>query len=145
MRKRYTIDDIINAVKESTTLTDVVRKLGLSVAGGNMETISRKIRQHSIDTSHFNGKNFNKGKEACNKKPIEFYLTENIVVKSDYLKKRLIKENVFEHKCMLCGLSKWQGRQIPLELHHSNGDRTNNTLENIMIICPNCHKLEHEN
>jgi predicted HNH restriction endonuclease len=46
---------------------------------------------------------------------------------------------------MLCGLSKWQGRRIPLELHHLNGDRTNNTLENIMIICPNCHKLEHEN
>lgn len=145
MSKRYTIDDIIKAAKESTTVTDVVRKLGLSVAGGNIETISRKIRQHNIDTSHFNGKNFNKGKEACNKQPIEYYLKNNLFVKSDYLRKRLLSENIFEHKCMLCGLSKWQGKKIPLELHHLNGDRYNNTLENIMIICPNCHKLEHEN
>lgn len=142
---RYTIDDIANAVKGSTTLTDVVRKLGLSVAGGNMETISKKIRQHNIDISHFVGKSFNKGKRATNKKDIEFYLTDNIFVKSDYLRKRLIKEKIFPHRCMLCGLSKWQGRRIPLELHHLNGDRMNNTLENIMIICPNCHKLEHEN
>lgn len=144
MSKKYVMEDIINAVKESTTLTEVVRKLGLSVAGGNMETISRKIRQHNIDTSHFVGKSFNKGKCSTKKKDIELYLIDNIVVKSDYLRKRLLKEKIFEHKCMLCGLSKWQGRQIPLELHHLNGDRTNNTLENIMIICPNCHKLEHE-
>lgn len=145
MRKKYVVEDIIHAVKESTTVTEVVRKLGLSASGGNMATISRKIRKHNIDTSHFVGKSFNKGKEPCNKKPIEFFMTNNVFVNSDYLRKRLLKEKIFEHKCMLCGLLKWQGRQIPLELHHLNGDRMNNTLENIMIICPNCHKLEHEN
>jgi 5-methylcytosine-specific restriction endonuclease McrA len=45
---------------------------------------------------------------------------------------------------MFCGLKKWQGKDIPLELHHVNSDRMDNSLENIVILCPNCHALEHK-
>lgn len=55
------------------------------------------------------------------------------------LKAELIK--LREHKCESCGLTTWQNQPIPLEAHHIDGDKTNNTLENLQLLCPNCHTL----
>lgn len=41
----------------------------------------------------------------------------------------------------MCTLSEWMGEKLPLELHHIDGDRFNNQLENLQILCPNCHSL----
>jgi len=45
------------------------------------------------------------------------------------------------HKCENCGLEKWQNENIPLEIHHLDGDKLNNELENLQLLCPNCHAL----
>ena len=52
---------------------------------------------------------------------------------------RLIDEGVRERKCENCGRVEWNGKPIPLELHHIDGDTTNNTDSNLQILCPNCH------
>ncbi|QKZ15471.1 HNH endonuclease signature motif containing protein [Spirosoma sp. KUDC1026] len=57
------------------------------------------------------------------------------------LKKRLLKEGYKQAQCELCGLSEWMGRQIPLELHHRNGVNIDNSLDNLELLCPNCHAL----
>lgn len=57
------------------------------------------------------------------------------------LHKRLIKEGYKEEKCECCGLTIWQNVKIPLELHHIDGDKSNNKLENLQLLCPNCHAL----
>ena len=54
---------------------------------------------------------------------------------------KLLKEGYKEHKCENCGLTEWQGQPIPLEVHHKDGNRHNNTLENFQLLCPNCHAL----
>ena len=43
------------------------------------------------------------------------------------------------HKCECCGLSEWNNLPINFELHHIDGNRTNHSLENLLLICPNCH------
>lgn len=60
---------------------------------------------------------------------------------SNNLRKRLIAENVFEHRCSSCSLTEWLGKPIPLELEHIDGDHTNHLLHNITLLCPNCHAL----
>ena len=45
------------------------------------------------------------------------------------------------HKCSCCGLSEWMGQPIPLELDHTDGDASNNSMENLAVICPNCHGI----
>ena len=77
---------------------------------------------------------------------------ENIITLSDIfegkhnyqshkLKKRLLKENVKMYKCESCNLEEWLQKPIPLELHHKDGNRFNNQLKNLMLLCPNCHAL----
>lgn len=55
------------------------------------------------------------------------------------LKNKLFANHIKENKCELCGISEWNGKPLNMELHHIDGDRTNHRLENIQILCPNCH------
>lgn len=57
------------------------------------------------------------------------------------LHKRLISEGYKTHKCECCGLTEWQGYKIKLELHHIDGNHKNNSLDNLQLLCPNCHAL----
>ncbi|NBU96684.1 MAG: hypothetical protein EBS19_00500 [Spirochaetia bacterium] len=57
------------------------------------------------------------------------------------LKKRLIQEKVFEHQCNKCKEKTWLNHPIPIELHHKDGDNSNNVLSNLELLCPNCHAL----
>lgn len=60
---------------------------------------------------------------------------------SSHLRKRLISEGVKEQKCECCGQSTWMGQNIPLTLHHVDGNHSNNKLENLQILCYNCHAM----
>lgn len=55
------------------------------------------------------------------------------------LKNRLIKEGTIKNECSICGISSWQGKPLNMELDHIDGDRTNHKIENLRMLCPNCH------
>lgn len=60
---------------------------------------------------------------------------------SNKLRKRLLEEKYFEYKCNSCNLSEWLGKPIPLELEHIDGNNSNHLLENLEMLCPNCHSF----
>jgi 5-methylcytosine-specific restriction endonuclease McrA len=55
------------------------------------------------------------------------------------LKRRLLKAGLLSSACAECGLTTWRSRPLALELHHVNGDGKDNRLENLTLLCPNCH------
>lgn len=142
--KKYTKEQFEQAVKDSKSYAGVCRQLGISPKGGNLNTVKRKIEEFNLDMSHFTGARWNKGltsseHPSIKKKDISEILIENSGWTSHNLKIRLLKEGLKLHKCECCGNTEWNGLPIPLELHHINGVHTDNRLENLQILCPNCH------
>lgn len=62
-------------------------------------------------------------------------------IPNEDLKRYLIKLGMKEKLCENCGISEWQGKKLNLELHHKDGNRNNNKVENLQLLCPNCHSL----
>ncbi len=146
MRKRlWTDDELRRAVAKAFSLRQVLHFLGLREAGGNYEQISRYITEFGLDTAHFKGRAWNKGLKLEGKPRIslEKILTINSSFQSFKLKKRLFLLGLKPRFCEECGWAKHSidGR-LPLELDHINGDRHDNRLENLRVLCPNCHSLK---
>ena len=75
---------------------------------------------------------------------IEEYTSNKVPMQSDKLKIRLINEGYLDPNCSICGMSRWLDGEIPLQLDHKNGDGEDNRLENLRLLCPNCHALTPE-
>jgi predicted nucleic-acid-binding Zn-ribbon protein len=141
---KYTKEFLEPLVNSSFSYSEVLRKLNLQFTGGNNSHIRKVISREQIDVSHFKGSNWNKGKIFGPKRHIDDYLSNKVYITSNDLKLRLIREGYFQEKCEKCGLSEWFGDSMPLELHHKDNNHNNNNLENLQILCPNCHYLTHK-
>lgn len=144
-RRSWTLLQLQEAVKTSASLRQVIAKLGLVPAGGNYAQVSKAINDQKFDTSHFKGRGWNKGMKIP-KEPM-YELKDILVPNSHYglyhLKQRLFKIGLKKAKCEECGWAQMSSDgRIPIELDHKNGNRYDNRLENLRILCPNCHSLK---
>lgn len=140
--KRYTEQQLRELTPLCDSIADLLRRLGLKERGGNYKTMLQKLAQLSIDTSHFTGQAHNKGKTFPHRvKDYTEYLVDGSTVKSYKLKLVLLREGVLHPVCSCCGLSTWLEGPIPLELDHINGKNDDNRIENLRLLCPNCHAL----
>ena len=55
------------------------------------------------------------------------------------VKRALLREGVFTNRCDICGITEWQGRPLSMQLDHINGARGDHRVENLRMLCPNCH------
>ena len=137
--RNYSLEEFQQICNESESVREVVQKLGYAPnGGGTAARIKRDIEKNNIDISHFTGQAHTKNIGKY-KTPIEDYLTNKVKITSHKLRLRLLKEGIFEYKCACCGNSEWLGQPIPLELHHKDGNKDNNNLDNLELRCPNCH------
>ena len=143
--KSWDKNQLIVAAKESFSYRQVLHKIGLKEAGGNYTQIKKYLAEYKINIKHFRGKGWNRGTKGLGvaRISLEEILRPNSSFQSYKLKKRLFAAKLKFPRCEICGWSKTSddGR-IPLELDHINGDSHDNRIENLRVLCPNCHSLQ---
>ena len=124
-------------------MLDSLRKLGLSTYGSSYRSFKIRAKNLNLDLVHFTGQNHLKGKTNTWTKgrSLDDFLIENSnTILGSHIKQRLIREGLVEEKCVGCGLgSIWNGNHITLQIDHINGDCFDHRLENLRLLCPNCH------
>jgi hypothetical protein len=128
--KNYTDEDIIKYAKEVKSIAQLLKKLNLKQAGGNYTHIKKTLQRLNLNTSHWTGQAWNKDQQLKDWKDY----TKGVNLKPHLIKNRGLK-------CESCDLTEWKNKSIPLEVHHKDGNRTNNDLSNLQLLCCNCHAL----
>lgn len=143
-KRKYTDQQFIDAVKNNLSIAGVLKELGLAEAGGSYKLFHARVKKLNISTTHFTGQAHLKDKHhSWNYKiPTEQILIENSAyTASSTLRKRLIKEELLSDKCSICFITEWCGEKLSLHLDHINGNNTDNRIDNLRLLCPNCHSL----
>lgn len=135
-RYNYDIDRVKEAVANNFSYVAAMRELGIPNKGGNHKTFKDVVRRNNIDTSHFDQYKSVSQKTSL---PATHYLEHRVEIQSYKLLKKLLQEGYKEYRCEVCGIVEWNGKPITLQLHHIDGDRLNNALKNLQVLCPNCH------
>lgn len=145
--RKWTDSQLFKAVADSTTYSEVLRQIGLKLCGGSHALIKQRIKQLGLDTSHFVGRGWCNGElyKEFSKKHIEYPIERVFVKDSTYtctssLKKKIYKYNLIENRCYICDAEPmWNNSPLVMQLDHLDGDRCNNELKNLRLLCPNCH------
>lgn len=127
-------DELEKLVASSKSLSEVLRKQNKAVSGDSMKLLKKTLDSFDIKYQHLS---FN---EIRKNHTLDEILNNEAPCQSSKLKKRLIEANLKQDVCEICGQTNvWKGQALTLQLDHINGDHYDNRLENLRIICPNCH------
>lgn len=139
----FDIDDIAlrEAVAGARSRAEVLRRLDLPVTASAYRVLAECLHRSGLDLSGVQGQAWRRGRRDLARVPLEDLLVVGRARTAAHIKRRLIRERVLDMCCASCGIRQWLGKPAPLELDHVNGDRRDNRLENLRLLCPNCHAL----
>lgn len=135
----FTNEELIEILNISKSFKEVVTKIGYNYRGGaGYAAVKRTLKLRNINIPKYYVSEYTGGGK-------KYELTDILIENSPYtytnsLKHKLIKLNLLENKCSKCGnRGIWNNEKLVLHLEHKNGDNCDNRLENLTILCPNCH------
>ena len=134
---KYTPEEVQQKALECTSMKQLARELGYSANGGTSgQTIQKYCDYYNISLSHFTGL----PKNTVKRNPENIFI-ENSTAGQTTLRRWYEKGNYTEYKCSICGQEPfWNGKELTLTLDHINGDNTDDRLENLRWVCPNCDR-----
>jgi hypothetical protein len=128
----YTEEELKEALTNSNSYLEIHRKLGLKGVG--YKSLRKRIKQLNLDASHIPGLVGVHGATLS-----EILVKDSEFTHTGHLKEKLFKAGLKQPICEECDISEWRGQTIQFHLHHMNGEHLDNRLENLKILCPNCH------
>lgn len=132
---QYSKEELEQIIQQSSSLKEVVFKLGYSTTSGNCNTVKNRIENYNIDCSHFTTS------ISPTKRNEENVFIEGSTASQNTLRRWYVKGNYTPYVCSICGQEPiWQGRELTLILDHINGFNHDNRLENLRWVCPNCNQ-----
>jgi len=129
----------------SNSYSDVLRKIGLNPKGKNPETLKKVILDYKLDITQLdiNRNNLYKknGHNTVSKRQanLDDIFSGKKNMQSSRLLKKLVSNGLKEYVCECCGIQSWNNKPISLQLHHKDGNHNNNSLDNLEVLCTNCH------
>ena len=143
------VNHLQKIVSQSTSVSEACRKLGYKPSGSIHKMFKIECKKHAIDTSHFTGQAWAKGKSyeshgslrsqsKKTRKPWSEVFRKGSSMNNTSLMKRLLRSGKLKYECSECRLSTWKNKPIRLVLDHINGDNTDCREENLRLLCPNC-------
>ena len=130
-------DEILEWIQQNKSKAFISKQLGCK-----QETLNSYLKKMNID---YKGNQGGKGQKGSSNYINAIEYSKKDSAKSYVLKLKLLNEGIREYRCEICGNTEWLGQPIPLELHHKDRNHYNNDLENVAIVCPNCHALQPGN
>lgn len=141
--KIYKLSDeqFVELLKNSSTISEVLFKLGYSIKGDSwgFAKVKQRMSDLNLDGSIFKGKSPITKYGTLHKVNALDILKPNCKHARSVLRRYVIKNNLIPYRCAICGCVEWQGRTLSLELDHINGINNDNRIENLRFLCPNCH------
>ena len=135
---RVSDEDVRRAFTEAQSMADLLRRVGLVPKGGNYEVMRNRLQGLGLDPKQLRGQSWSRGR-SMGGRPLSDLLKRGQPYSGPPLARRLIEAGLVKRECTMCGLREWLGLPIPLELDHINGEHDDNRLENLRLLCPNCH------
>lgn len=131
--RQLTEEEFAQLVKESRSFQDLARRIGYEKTGGGTQAaLKQAVQERHLDTSHFLG-------QGWNKENYDYSLFNSEHSKKNGKGTLAALINLRGRKCECCGNTEWLNQPINLEIHHINGNHFDNDLNNLQLLCPNCH------